>query len=37
MGDAFERDHWRDLFTILKVPKDIKIETFKFIHLLDAE
>ena len=37
LGDAFERDHWRSLFVLLKVPKDVTLETLKFGHLLDAD
>lgn len=37
IGDAFERDHWRSLFVLLKVPKDVTLETLKFGHLLDAD
>lgn len=37
IGEAFEREHWRSLFTILKLPKDVTLETLKFGHLLDAD
>ena len=37
IGDAFEKDHWRDLFTLLKLPRDVKLETLKFYHFLEAE
>ena len=36
-GEVFEKDHWRDLFTILNIPKESKVETLKFGSLLDAE
>jgi dynein heavy chain 2, cytosolic len=37
IGEPFEQDHWRDLFHMLDVPKDIRLEKLLFSHLLDAE
>ena len=37
LGEAFEKEHWRDLLTILKISKDVKLETLRFGHMLDAE
>ncbi|KAL4440929.1 hypothetical protein ABPG74_009342 [Tetrahymena malaccensis] len=37
IGEAFEREHWRSLFGIFKLPKDVTLETLKFGHLLDAD
>ncbi|EGR34655.1 hypothetical protein IMG5_004580 [Ichthyophthirius multifiliis] len=37
VGDTFEREHWRSLFILLKIPKEINLENLKFGHLLDAE
>ena len=36
-GESFEKDHWRDLFTLLHIPKEAKVETLTFGHLLDSE
>jgi len=35
-GETFEKDHWRELFLMIKLPKEVKLETLKFGHLLDA-
>ena len=37
IGEAFEREHWKSLFTMLKLPNDVKVETVTFGHFLDAE
>jgi dynein heavy chain 2 len=34
-GEPFERDHWKIMFTILKLPGDVKLETFTFRHIFD--
>jgi dynein heavy chain 2 len=35
-GDAFEKEHWKRLFTILKLAKDITLDNLKFKDLIDA-
>ena len=37
VGEAFEKEHWRTLFSILKLPREVTLENMKFAHLLDAE
>ena len=37
VGEAFEKEHWRSLFTTLKLPKEITIENVKFSHFLQNE
>jgi len=34
-GEPFERDHWKLMFTILKMPGDVKLEAFTFRHIID--
>lgn len=36
-GEAFEKEHWRDLLNLLKVSKDVKVEGLRFGHLLEAD
>jgi len=33
-GEAFEKEHWRTLFTMLKLPKDVTIENLSLGNLL---
>jgi dynein heavy chain 2 len=35
-GEAFEREHWKRLFTILKLQKDASLDTLKFKDLVEA-
>ena len=35
-GESFEKEHWKRLFTILKMQKDISLDTLKFGDLVDA-
>jgi len=35
-GESFEKEHWRKLFNILALPKDVTLDTLKFGHLVDA-
>ena len=37
VGDAFDKEHWMTLFTMLKMPKSIKFENLTLGDLLDAE
>lgn len=34
-GEPFERDHWKILFGILKMPNDMKLETLTFQHVFE--
>ena len=35
-GECFEKEHWRRLFVILQLPKDVTLDNLKFGHLVDA-
>ena len=35
-GESFEKEHWKRLFTILKLAKDITLDNLKFKDLIDA-
>jgi len=35
-GESFEKEHWRRLFNILKIGKEVTIDNMKFQHLIDA-
>jgi dynein heavy chain 2 len=35
-GESFEKEHWKRLFTILKLAKDITQDNLKFKDLIDA-
>ncbi len=35
-GESFEKEHWRKLFSILGLPKDVTIDNLKFGHLTDS-
>ena len=35
-GESFEKEHWRRLFTILNLPKDVTTDNLKFGHLTDS-
>ena len=35
-GESFEKEHWRRLFTILQLPKDVTVDNLRFGHLTDA-
>lgn len=37
VGEAFEKEHWKILFNMLKIPKDVGLENFTFGHILNAE
>ena len=36
-GEAFEKDHWRNLFQMLKLPRDVTIENLNLGHLLSND
>jgi dynein heavy chain 2 len=35
-GEAFEKEHWRRLLSILNVPKDVNFDNLKFQNLVDS-
>jgi dynein heavy chain 2 len=35
-GESFEKEHWKKLFTILKLSKDVSLDTLKFKDLVEA-
>jgi dynein heavy chain 2 len=35
-GESFEKEHWRKLITILKMPKEVTFDNMKFSHLTDS-
>jgi dynein heavy chain 2 len=35
-GEAFEKEHWRKLISMLKMPADVTFDNMKFSHLLEA-
>ena len=35
-GECFEKEHWKRLFNILKLPKDASLDTLKFSELVDS-
>ena len=37
IGEAFEKEHWKTLFSMLKIPKEVSIENLTFGHLLGAD
>ena len=32
VGEAFEKEHWREMFYIIDLPKSVTVENLKFIH-----
>jgi hypothetical protein len=36
VGEAFEKDHWRALFAMIKLPKEVSFENLKFKHFMEA-
>ena len=37
IGEAFEREHWKTLFNLIKIPKDVTIDNLKFGHILNSD
>jgi hypothetical protein len=35
-GESFEKEHWKKLFSILKVQKDKQLETLNFKDLIES-
>jgi dynein heavy chain 2 len=35
-GECFEKEHWKKLFTILKLSKDITLDNLKFKDLIES-
>lgn len=35
-GESFEKEHWRKMFQILGLPKEVTLDNLKFGHLTDA-
>jgi dynein heavy chain 2 len=35
-GESFEKEHWRKLITILKMPKEVAFDNLTFGNLLDS-
>lgn len=35
-GESFEKEHWKKLFIILKIDKDLTVDKLKFKHLIDS-
>lgn len=35
-GESFEKEHWKRLFTILKLPKDATLDALKFKDLVES-
>lgn len=36
VGESFEREHWKKLFTLLDMPKEVTLDNMKFKHIIDA-
>jgi dynein heavy chain 2 len=37
VGEAFEKEHWKTLFNIINLPRDVTIEKLNFGHILGAD